>query len=149
MKYLLSVLLMAVTLPLIADDQVNSVLINDFDRVQHGFSFSKGSLVDVSPGGGCPLKVDFIFDNALGMNNKELAHFFSGSGEIVDLGPGNLDDETEIPESGFIMAVDIEDLIPGHVFLIRTADKQGYGKIQINSLSEEEDVLGFNWVSLE
>jgi len=42
-----------------------------------------------------------------------------------------------------------EYMIPGHIFLIKTADGQSYGKIVITSLSKEEDVRGFNWVSLD
>jgi len=105
MKYLLPVILMIVTLPLIAEDQINSVLINDFDMDQHGFSFIDGGLIDFNAREGCPINVDFIFDNALGMNNKELARFFSGNGEIVDLGLVSLEEKTEIPESGYGMAV--------------------------------------------
>ena len=95
------------------------------------------------------MNVDFIFDNVLGMNNKELARFFSGTGEIINLGMTELDVETPIPAEGFEMSVDIEDLNPGQVFFLKTADGLNYGKIQITSLSEEQDVLGFDWGSLD
>lgn len=65
------------------------------------------------------------------MNNSELTDWFPGKAGIIDLGPVSPGIDSEIPAEGFTPFPGLESIIPGHTYLIRTADAEHYGKIQI------------------
>lgn len=152
MKHL-AILLMLITviLPLTAQESAEVIRMKDFDRSHEGFSFSKGELIKLDlEEGSFPMEIDFIFDmpSGLGMNNSELTEWFPGKAGIVDLGPVSLEIDTEIPVEGFNPFIDPEGLIPGHTFLIRTADEKFFGKIHIIKFDIESELLEFNWIYL-
>lgn len=64
MKYFTVIFaLIALAMPVMAEDQVNRVLMKDFDKSLQGFSFTQGGLVKLDPeSDGFPMEVDFIFD---------------------------------------------------------------------------------------
>ena len=86
--------------------------------------------------------------SGLGMNNSELTEWFPGNAGIIDLGSVNLEIDIEIPEEGFNPFIDPEGLIPGHTFLIRTADGKHFGKIHIINFDMESELLEFTWIYL-
>ena len=96
------------------------------------------------------MDVDFIFDmpNGLGMNNAELTDWFPGKAGIIDLGPVALEIDTELSVEGFNPFLDPESMIPGHTYLILTADAEHFGKIHILNFDVENEILEFIWISL-
>ncbi|MCK5347188.1 MAG: hypothetical protein KAR20_27455 [Candidatus Heimdallarchaeota archaeon] len=150
MKYLtVFIALIALVLPVMAEESSESIQMGDFDKTLQGFSLNRGELIIVDmEEEGLPLDIDFIFDmpNGLGMNNKELAPVFSGTAGIIDLGPVPLNDDSDIPAEGFTLFLVPEDIIPGHTYLIRTADAEHSGKIQIVQFDVENQLLEFTWV---
>ena len=152
MKYI-AILFMLITfiLPLTAEESTEIIKMTDFDRSFEGFSFTKGELIKLNPAeGSFPMEIDFIFDlpSGLGMNNSELTEWFPGKAGIIDLGSVALDIVTEIPVEGFNPFLDPESMIPGHTYLILTADAEHFGKIQIIKFDVENEILEFTWVSL-
>lgn len=152
MKYLVILIsLFALALPLTAEESSDIIKMSDFDRSIEGFSFTKGELVKLNPeGDGFPMEIDFIFDmpSGLGMNNAELTDWFPGKAGIIDLGPVSLENNSDIPTEGFNPFIGPEDIIPGHTYLILTADAAHYGKIQIVQFDIESELLEFTWIYL-
>ena len=153
MKYLtILILLFTILFPMTAQESSNIILMIDFDRSMEGFSFFKGGLVKLDQeSGDFPMEIDFIFDmpSGLGMNNAELTDWFPGKAGIIDLGPISLEIDTEIPVEGFNPFLGPESIIPGHTYLVVTADTEHYGKIQIVQFDVENELLEFTWVYLE
>ena len=152
MKYFtIFIMLIAIALPLTAEESSKIIKMADFDRTYEGFSFTKGELakLDLS-GDGFPMEIDFIFDmpSGLGMNNAELTDWFPGKAGIIDLGPVSLENNSDIPTEGFNPFIGPEDIIPGHTYLILTADAEHYGKLQIIKFDIENELLEFTWVYL-
>lgn len=96
------------------------------------------------------MEIDFIFDmpGGLDMNNAVLSEWFPGNAEIIDPGPVSLEIDSEIPVEGFNPFIDPECMIPGHTFLIRTANEEHFGKIHIIKFDIESELLEFTWIYL-
>ncbi len=138
--------------PLMAKEANAVVTIGDFDSTLQGFSFSHGGLaaVDMETADSLPIEIDFIFDmpNGLGMNNGKLSGWFPGQAMILDLGEISLEEKIELPEDSFTPFLAPEEIIPGHTYLIKTADTGNSGRIRIISFDTEKNLLTFNWVNL-
>ena len=152
MKYFtILIMLFTIMLPLTAQESSNIIQMKDFDKSMDGFSFAQGGLVKLSQESeGFPPEIDFIFDmpSGLGMNNSELTEWFPGKTEIIDMGEISLDTETQVPTEGFTPFLGPEDIIPGHTYLIRTANTEYYGKINVVQFDEENELIEFTWVFL-
>ncbi len=152
-SFVILLALISITLPITAEEPLESIIIGDFDKTFHGFSLSRGELVSVNIEEEflLPIEIDFIFDlpNGLGMNNEDLAPGFSGTAGIIDLGPIPLMENTDFPEEDFNMYLMPEDIIPGHSYIIRTTDTDHYGKIHIVDINAEIESLEFIWIYLE
>jgi len=153
MKYLTAfIVLITLSMPLMSAESSKVIKMTDFDRSFEGFSVSTGELIKLNPAeGSFPMEIDFIFDmpSGLGMNNSELTDWFPGKAGIIDLGSVALDIVTEIPVEGFNPFLDPESMIPGHTYLILTADAENYGKIHILNFDIESELLEFSWVYLD
>lgn len=141
MKYFaLFIALLALVMPLTAEEPSKIIIMKGFDRSYEGYSFNAGELV----------KLDLSEDmpSGLGMNNAELTDWFPGKAGIIDLGPVSLEIDTEIPSEGFSPFLGPESIIPGHSYIVVTADSEHFGKIQIVQFDIENEVLEFTWVYL-
>ncbi|MCK5673491.1 MAG: hypothetical protein KAH95_08950 [Spirochaetales bacterium] len=152
MKYfVILIMLIAVVLPLTAEESSEIIKMADFDRSFEGFSFSNGELIKLDPAeGSFPMEIDFIFDmpSGLGMNNSELTEWFPGRAGIIDLGPVSLESDTELSVEGFNPFLDPESIISGHTYLILTADTEHFGKIHIINFDSESELVEFTWIYL-
>jgi len=149
-KVLAALLLMAG--PVMAEKSHDTVVMGDFDSTAQGFSFSRGELISVDrEAESLSMEIDFIFDipNGLGMNNGELGSWFSGRAMIADLGDIPLDKKANPAEDEFTPFLIPDEMIPGHTYLIRTADSKHYGKIRIEEFDYDNSRLVFSWVSMK
>lgn len=90
MKYIsVFFVLIAIILPVMAEESSDILRMSDFDISKVGLSFIKGELVKLDPAGdNFPMEIDFIFDmpHGLGMNNSVLTEWFPGHTYLVQTG---------------------------------------------------------------
>lgn len=153
MKYLNIVFaLLLISSPLIAKDKLRMITMEDFDSAFNGFSYTEGKLLPVSrDDDSFPMKIDFVFDmpQGIGMNNITLDNYFVGSAFIIDLGEIKINGSADISEENYRTHLSPEEIIPGHVYHVMTADASHNGRMKIVSIDNEKKQLSFQWILMD
>ena len=128
--------------------KISKAVLRDADKINEVFSFKAGKVIQLDDNADYQeIEFDFALDvpHGLGMNNQKLRDSFSGTRTIVDLGDIDLEGPLNIPESGFVPALRLEQIIDGHVYVIKKNASEVAGAIKIHKLDLNEELIEFSW----
>ena len=126
---------------LLAQRTSNPFTLLDVNIVGSHFSFTRG-VVNASDDWDLMLNLP----RGLASNNEELNIDFQQGG-IIDLGDIPLTDIKEAPESGYISALTLDNMIVDHSYCVKRSNGQQYGKIRIIKYNPKTQYIKFMWCS--